>query len=922
MPIAAVLLDLGFPPRRVKAVPILARTASLLAHLAEERERRSASARGGRGGGGRVPPRADAESTALGRAARARRRELPRAARLPARALAFYREKLAGSTTPGGLDRIAELPLTEKARAPRDRHARTTRSARTSAPTPAEIVRIYSTSGTTGTPSYIPLTAGDLENWVTGSARSYAASGSRPGERIVSTYNAGPFVAGAALASFDRIGLCHIPVGTGNTERLLRAIELLEPEAVVLTPSYAAYLLEWAAERGVDLAASSVGACSSRASPAAASRRSARGSRRAGARASPRRWGSATSASRSGASARQQDGMHLGARGFVHPELIDPDDRRRASRWRTAPTGELVLTHLRHRAAPLLRFRTRDHVARQVEPVPVRPRPARGSAASAAPTTCSSCAASTSSRRRSARSSARSRRGSAATSSSGRGAPGVKQEPPLPVAVELARDGAAGRRRSRDAIREQLREVLVVQTRVELVPWGSLPRSEYKSRLVRALMRKLQTQGVHHITLVGADRQTSIDFWEGVLGMPFVFEQPNLDNEAESHLYFDPGDGRLITVFTNEERTPDPDADADRPGCVHHLAFAVSQATFAQAVERLDERGISHSGVKDRGFMDSIYFEDPLGLLIELASYRFEPPCGCTHADVLLEAHKLRVERGDHHIDRVHLADAIEAARQRDRATSLSRRPRTRRTPTPLRGGRPHGRQHAEHPQAERQQPDDARSSSGPPGSTSRRWTSGARRPTPEFLAKDPADLTPLLEEEGLPRGSLWESCAIMQLPLQQARPRPLLPRRSGRAGDGRQRDVLPDRHALSAARARHLPALGFPQYPGEVATSDADDELKAKAQQGRRGGARRAARGVPRRSSSTGRPFIGGDHPSIADIRWAATLEFLRAIDYDFPPGPTDYMAAMEEALGDAYSEPAADVRGYVESVRGAAVA
>ena len=78
-------------------------------------------------------------------------------------------------------------------------------------------------------------------------------------------------------------------------------------------------------------------------------------------------------------------------------------------------------------------------------------------------------------------------------------------------------------------------------------------------------MRKLQSQGVHHITIVGADRQTSIDFWEGVLGMPFVFEQPNLDNEAESHLYFDPGDGRLITVFTNEERAPDPAPHADRP---------------------------------------------------------------------------------------------------------------------------------------------------------------------------------------------------------------------------------------------------------------------------------------------------------------------------------------------------------------------
>jgi catechol 2,3-dioxygenase-like lactoylglutathione lyase family enzyme len=183
-------------------------------------------------------------------------------------------------------------------------------------------------------------------------------------------------------------------------------------------------------------------------------------------------------------------------------------------------------------------------------------------------------------------------------------------------------------------------------------------------------MRKLQSQGVHHITLVGADRQTSIDFWEGLLGMPFVFEQPNLDNEAESHLYFDPGDGRLITVFTDEGRAVDRERaaairEAKEAGHVHHLALSISQATFHQTVERLDERGIRHSGVKDRGFMDSIYFEDPLGLLIELASYRFEPPAGKTHADVLLEAHRLRVERGDYNIDREHLADAIEALVER-----------------------------------------------------------------------------------------------------------------------------------------------------------------------------------------------------------------------------------------------------------------
>ena len=180
-------------------------------------------------------------------------------------------------------------------------------------------------------------------------------------------------------------------------------------------------------------------------------------------------------------------------------------------------------------------------------------------------------------------------------------------------------------------------------------------------------MRKLQSQAVHHITLVVADRQTSIDFWEGVLGMPFVFEQPNLDNAAESHLYFDPGDGRLITIFTSEERRPDGRRTPTDPGCVHHIALSISQATFRQAVERLDERGIRHSGVKDRGFMDSIYFKDPLGLLIELASYRFEPPAGHTHAGVLLEAHRIRVQRGDHHIAEIHLDDDIERLVERTR---------------------------------------------------------------------------------------------------------------------------------------------------------------------------------------------------------------------------------------------------------------
>jgi len=174
-------------------------------------------------------------------------------------------------------------------------------------------------------------------------------------------------------------------------------------------------------------------------------------------------------------------------------------------------------------------------------------------------------------------------------------------------------------------------------------------------------MKTIQTQGVHHITLMGADRQTSIDFWEGVLGMPFVFEQPNLDDESTNHLYFDPGDGRLITVFTREDLPVDPTPNPNGIGNLHHIAFMVSRATYTQAGARLRERGFANSGDVDRGFMDSLYFRDPLGQLMELACYKFDPPEGRTHADVLARAHKIRVEGGAKNIEDAHLADAIAA---------------------------------------------------------------------------------------------------------------------------------------------------------------------------------------------------------------------------------------------------------------------
>jgi glutathione S-transferase len=190
------------------------------------------------------------------------------------------------------------------------------------------------------------------------------------------------------------------------------------------------------------------------------------------------------------------------------------------------------------------------------------------------------------------------------------------------------------------------------------------------------------------------------------------------------------------------------------------------------------------------------------------------------------------------------------------------------------------------------------------------------RKDEPDFVRKDPAQLTPMLEEEGLPHGSLWESCAIMQYLCNRHGLDDLYPTDAGERAmtDSAMLYQTGTLYPL-VARATY-PVLGFPQYPGEVATSGADDAMKERARQDAED-----AIAVPLEAIRSffldGREFIGGAQPSIADIRLAATLEFLHAIDYAFPDWATRYLAAVEAALGDAYSEPAGDVRGYVASVK-----
>jgi glutathione S-transferase len=186
----------------------------------------------------------------------------------------------------------------------------------------------------------------------------------------------------------------------------------------------------------------------------------------------------------------------------------------------------------------------------------------------------------------------------------------------------------------------------------------------------------------------------------------------------------------------------------------------------------------------------------------------------------------------------------------------------------------------------------------------------------PEYLAKYPAHLTPMLETEGLPKGTLGESCAIMAYLCNKHGLDQFYPTDPGRRAmvDNAMFYLIGTFYPL-LARATY-PTLGFPQYAGEVATSEADDDMKAKAAKDAETALAEPLE-VFHSYFMDGQKFIGGDHPSIADIRLAATLEFLRAIDYPFPDWAEEYMSAMESALGEAYSEPAGDVRGFVASVK-----
>ncbi len=391
----------------------------------------------------------------------------------------FYRDKLVGFEA-GGLDDLAGLPFTTKdeireslaAEPPLGRHLAV----------PLEQVRrVYSSSGTTGDPSYIAVTDADLAGWSEIGARSYAANGIAAGRRVVLTYNSGPFVAGAVLDSWGRIGASVIPVGSGNTERLVRAFQVLGAEALGCTPSYALYLADWCRARDIDPAGLGLRRLAVAGEPGGGEPATRQAIEQAFgatvvetmgiADVSPSLWGEC----------EEQAGMHFCGRDFVHVELIDPLSDEPVA-WEDGAEGELVYTSLRREAMPVVRFRSRDRVL-----------------VTARPCSCG-------------RTSVRVRcigrtddllivRGVNVFPSAVRevvaefrprvGGPvlirpahtGVRQDAPPRVIVELG-DGEPGDADLAGEIQVAIRSKLVTSTTVELVPYGTLPRSEYKSRLV------------------------------------------------------------------------------------------------------------------------------------------------------------------------------------------------------------------------------------------------------------------------------------------------------------------------------------------------------------------------------------------------------------------------------------------------------
>jgi phenylacetate-CoA ligase len=399
---------------------------------------------------------------------------------------AFYQRKLgdagfADAAAVGELDEIEQLPFTEKDELRRTQAASPPFGEHLAC-APDTLQRVFSTSGTTGTPCYLGLTRRDLDVYATNVARGYTAAGFSAGQRIVVGFNAGPFVAGAVYYGFDKIGCTVIPVGTGNTERLITAIQKLGATGISCTPSYGLYLIDWCQGHGIDTRKLGLRNMITAGEPGGGDPLIRGRIEEAFGCRVRESMGIGDISLSAWAEDGDGNGMHFMARGFVHVELIDPASGV-SKAWEDGAEGELVYTALEREAMPLLRFRSRDHVIVKMQPNP------------------------------SGRTGPRIRcvgrtddmlivRGvnlfpSALRSILKEFTPhvsgmlqvrpretGVLQSPPLPVVVELGENCSLPHDELRQRIVAEMRSRLLVTTEVRLVPYGTLPRETYKSKLI------------------------------------------------------------------------------------------------------------------------------------------------------------------------------------------------------------------------------------------------------------------------------------------------------------------------------------------------------------------------------------------------------------------------------------------------------
>ena len=399
---------------------------------------------------------------------------------------AFYRQKLAeaGITCAkeaGTLEQIAQLPFTEKDELRRTQAEAPPFGAHLACD-PKRLLRVYSTSGTTGVPCFIGLTKNDLDMYATNVARGYTAAGFTADHRLVVGFNAGPFVAGAVYYGFDKIGCTVIPVGTGNTERLVTSIQRLSANGFSCTPSYALYMIDWCHERGIDAGSLGIKNIITAGEPGGGEpliRERIESAFHCKVRES---MGIGDISLSTWAEDDDGKGMHFMARGFAYVELIDPQTGKPMP-WEHEAEGELVYTALKHESMPLLRFRSRDHVIINMKPNPTgRTGPrircigrtddmliVRG--VNLFPTAI-----------RSILNEFKPDVGEVFQIRPR--ALGISQTPPLPIVIELGQDVASPPPMLKERLTEKIRSKLFVTMEVRFVSYGELPRETYKYKLV------------------------------------------------------------------------------------------------------------------------------------------------------------------------------------------------------------------------------------------------------------------------------------------------------------------------------------------------------------------------------------------------------------------------------------------------------